>query len=38
MNQSIHTMTWTTGVMSEDMNRLQRDMGKPMRFMNNFLP
>jgi methyl-accepting chemotaxis protein len=38
MNQSIYTMTWTTGVMSEDMSRLQRDMGKPMRFMNNFLP
>ena len=34
MNQSIHTITWNTGIMSEDMNR----MGKPMRFMNNFLP
>ena len=38
MNQSIYAMTWNTGVMSEDMNRLNRSIGKPMRFMNNFLP
>lgn len=38
MNQSIYAMTWNTGVMSEDMNRLNRNIGKPMRFMNNFIP
>jgi len=38
MNQSIYTMTWNTGVMSKDMNRLNQSIGKPMRFMNNFLP
>ncbi len=38
MNQSIYAMTWNTGVMSNDMNRLNQSIGKPMRFMNNFLP
>ncbi len=38
MNNSIYAMTWNTGVMSKDMNRLNQSIGKPMRFMNNFLP
>lgn len=38
MNQSIYAMTWNTGAMSKDMNRLNQSIGKPMRFMNNFLP
>jgi len=38
MNQSIYAMTWNTGVMSKDLNRLNQSVGKPMRFMNNFLP
>ncbi|HEC27186.1 MAG TPA: hypothetical protein ENI67_07240 [Gammaproteobacteria bacterium] len=38
MNQSIYAMTWNTGVMSNDINRLNKSIGKPMRFMNNFLP
>ncbi|NOY15867.1 MAG: hypothetical protein GXP23_02835 [Gammaproteobacteria bacterium] len=38
MNQSIYAMTWNTGVMSNDINRLNKNIGKPMRFMNNFIP
>ncbi len=38
MNNSIYAMTWNTGIMSKDISRLNQSIGKPMRFMNNFLP
>lgn len=34
MNQSMKQMTFSTGVMSHDMNKISR----PMRFMNSFVP
>jgi len=34
MNQSMKQMTFTTGIMSHDMNKISR----PMRFMNSFVP
>ena len=38
MNQSIKSMTVSTGVMSHDMGRMNQSIGRPMSFMNSFAP
>jgi methyl-accepting chemotaxis protein len=38
MNRSMHGMTWSTGVMSRDMGQMNYNVGRPMSFMNKFMP
>lgn len=38
MNKSMRGMTWSTGVMSRDMSQMNYNVGRPMSFMNKFMP
>ncbi len=38
MEQSIRGMTVTTGAMQTDVARINRNFGRPMSFMNSFMP
>lgn len=38
LNQSIRVMTQTTGNMSNDMGNLNRNISRPMSFMNSIIP
>lgn len=38
MNRSMQSMTFTTATMREDIGAMNRNIGRPMHFMNSFLP
>jgi len=38
MEQSMRAMTLTTGAMQTDVARINRSFGRPMSFMNTFMP
>jgi methyl-accepting chemotaxis protein len=38
MNKSMRGMTLSTGVMSRDMSQMNYNVGRPMSFMNQFMP
>ncbi|WP_462323230.1 hypothetical protein [Halochromatium sp.] len=38
MNRSMQSMTYTTATMRDDIGAMNRNIGRPMHFMNSFLP
>lgn len=38
MNRSMQSMTFTTATMRDEMGSMSRNIGRPMSFMNSFLP
>jgi len=38
MNRSMQSMTFTTATMREDIGSMNRSIGRPMHFMNSFMP
>jgi len=38
MNQSMKAMTMNTGIMSQDIGRVNQNIGRPISFMNTFAP
>lgn len=38
MNHAMGAMTTNTGIMSMDMNKMNKNVGRPMSMMNSFLP
>lgn len=38
MTQSMQSMTFTTATMREDLGSMNRSIGRPMHFMNSFMP
>lgn len=38
MNHSMQSMTFTTANMRDDLGAMNRNIGRPMRFMNSFIP
>jgi methyl-accepting chemotaxis protein len=38
MNRSMQSMTFTTATMRDDLGSMNRSIGRPMHFMNSFMP
>jgi len=38
MDRSMQSMTFTTSTMREDLGAMNRNIGRPMHFMNSFMP
>jgi hypothetical protein len=38
MDQSLQSMTFTTANMRDDLGVMNRNIGRPMHFMNSFMP
>lgn len=38
MDQSMRSMTFTTATMRDDLGGMNRNIGRPMHFMNSFMP
>lgn len=38
MSQAMRGMNWSTGTMSRDMSQINQNVGRPMTFINRFMP